>query len=82
MSVLSDKNSQTGYRIVVKGHLNAEWSEWFEGLKLDHEAGQTILSGKIVDQAALFGILCKIRDLNLQLISVNQINPEKTEVFP
>ncbi|UCD97754.1 MAG: hypothetical protein JSV42_12385 [Chloroflexota bacterium] len=60
------------YEIIIKGHLDPYWSEWFEGLKLtQREEDQTVLSGMLPDQAALHGLLEHIRDLNLTLISVN-----------
>jgi hypothetical protein len=60
------------YEIRVKGHLAADWSDWFEGLTVHQEAdGETILSGPL-DQAALHGVLAKIRDLGLVLVAVNQ----------
>lgn len=59
------------YRITIKGQLNQQWASWFEGLTLTHSTqGETILSGPIEDQAALYGTLIKIRDLGLSLISV------------
>jgi len=57
--------------IKIKGHLDQKWMEWFEGLEMAYEGNCTILSGHIKDQAAMHGILNKIRDLNLKLISVN-----------
>lgn len=60
------------YQIRVKGRLELEWSEWFEGLTLSWEQpDETLLSGQIADQTALHGILNKIRDLGLPLLSVN-----------
>jgi len=60
------------YAIRVKGHLSADWSDWFEGLAIRQKAdGETTLSGSL-DQAALHGIMAKIRDLGLVLIAVNQ----------
>ncbi len=57
--------------IIVKGHLDIDWSEWFEGLTIAHnDKGETMLSGQIRDQAALFGIMAKVRDMGLFLISV------------
>ena len=64
------------YRIRVGGHLDSGLSEWFGGLRLTHEAnGETVLSGPIVDEAALHGILAKVRDLGLPLLSVNRVEP-------
>ena len=61
------------YQIVIKGHLDHEWSEWFDGLTITlMDSGETILSGPIVDQTALHGVLIKIRDLGLPLLSLNR----------
>jgi len=66
------------YEIRVKGHLDPRWSEWFQGLAVTRtESGETILSGPVVDQAALHGLLAKIRDLNLTLISVTRAEAEQ-----
>jgi hypothetical protein len=66
------------YQIVLQGHLSAQWSDWFDGftIMLD-ERGQTILTGPVIDQAALHGLLKKIRDLGLPLISVNRLDPDE-----
>lgn len=62
------------YEIHVQGYLGERWSAWFEGLALTPTpAGETILRGWVADQAALYGILCKIRDLGLPLISVQRL---------
>jgi hypothetical protein len=62
------------YEIRVEGHIDDSWSSWFEGLTLRHEeSGETILSGPLVDQAALHGVLVKIRDLGLPLVEVKRI---------
>jgi len=64
------------YAIRIKGFLDPHW-EWLEGLTVTHlESGETLLSGPIVDQAALHGLLARIRDLNLTLLSVEQIAPD------
>jgi hypothetical protein len=71
--------STTRYRIRVAGHLAPCWSEWFDGLTITHEAnGDTTLSGPVRDQAALYGLLAKMSDLNLTLISVNRIETESS----
>ncbi len=65
------------YVIRVKGHLDPGRSEWFEGMTITQlEGGETRLSGRVVDQAALHGLLAKIRDLNLTLISVTWVDPK------
>ena len=63
------------YKIRIKGHMDTKWADWFEGLQIMHEKdGTSTLYGPISDQAALHSILRKIRDLNLQLISVKKVN--------
>jgi hypothetical protein len=65
------------YQIRVKGYLDQERSSWFDGLAITHnEHGETILSGTLADQAALYGVLLKIRDLGLPLLEVTH-NPSK-----
>jgi len=63
------------YQIKVQGKLDESWSSWFSGLTITLEGDTTTLTGAVVDQAALRGILSKLWDLNLALISVNQIEP-------
>jgi hypothetical protein len=64
------------YEITIKGHLDAYWSEWFAGLELTYlEGDETLLAGPLTDQSALHGLLERIRDLNLTLISVNPGRP-------
>jgi hypothetical protein len=66
------------YRITVKGHLDSEWSDWFDGLTITLvDNGETILSGPVVDQTALHGVLIKIRDLGLPLLGLMRIEPER-----
>ena len=63
------------YKIRIKGHMDKKWADWFDSLQITHEEdGTTTLYGPLLDQAALHSILRKIRDLNLQLISVQQVN--------
>lgn len=61
-------------RIIVEGHLDIKWNDWFEELEISHEGPNTVLSGIIKDESYLHGILNRIRDLNLKLHS---INPDK-----
>ena len=62
------------YEIRVRERLGPDWREWFEGMEIRREAGQTILSGRIVDQAALHGLLARVRNLNLTLLSINPVS--------
>ncbi len=64
------------YQIKVKGRLGSHWSDWFEGMAIFYEEGVTTISGKVVDQAALHGLLIRIRDMGLQLISVYRIESD------
>ncbi len=70
-------NSNTRYyEIRLKGHLEARWAEWFEGLAITLEQdGNTLLTGPVTDQAALHGLLKKVRDLGMPLVSVNPVEP-------
>ena len=62
------------YEIRLKGHLDARWAAWFDGLTLSHDSdGTTIIHGPVADQAALYGLLQKTRDVGLPLISVNYV---------
>ncbi len=68
------------YNIRVKGHLDGRWSEWFDGLTITNlENGVAVLSGEIVDQAALHGVLNKVRDLGLPLLAVSSAESGKEE---
>jgi hypothetical protein len=64
------------YEIRVKGRLETRWAAWFDGLTLTHGSdGTTIIGGQVADQAALYGLLQKTRDMGLPLISVNYVEP-------
>jgi len=72
-------HSATNYRIKLKGRLDPKWSDWFEQMAFSTECGNTILTGSVTDQAALHGLLIRIRDLNLTLLSVERIEPAHPE---
>ena len=68
------------YQIRIEGHLGSQWAEWFDGLSITLEAdGKTLLSGPVPDQPALYGLLRKVRDLGMPLVSVNQVYSIKGE---
>ena len=64
------------YEIRVQGFLDPSWSDWFDGLKITYQNGETLLVGVVSDQAALLGILIKIGHLNLTLLSVNRLKSQ------
>ncbi len=67
------------YEIRLKGHLDDGWAEWFEGLTITLEDnGDTLLTGALVDQAALHGLLKKVRDLGMPMLSVNRVQNDET----
>jgi hypothetical protein len=69
------------YEIRIKGHLDDKWADRFEGLTISLEDnGDTLLTGPVIDQAALHGLLKKVRDLGLPLLSVNRVQPGQAEV--
>ena len=71
-----DPNQTIVYQIRLKGHLGHQWTEWFEGLTITlEEDGNTLLTGPVIDQAALHGLLKKVRDLGMPLLSVNSVEP-------
>ena len=79
-------NSETGpsqsmvYQIRIKGHLDREWTDWFGGLTITLEDnGETLLTGPVVDQAALHGLLKRVRDLGMPLLSVICVDPDQAE---
>ena len=68
------------YQIRVQGHLSCQWTEWFAGLSITLEDnGDTLLTGPVVDQAALYGLLRKVRDLGLPLLSVIRLKPSRSD---
>ncbi len=68
------------YQIRIKGHLGGQWTDWFEGLSITlHDNGETLLTGPVVDQAALHGVLRKVRDLGMPLLSVIRLAPDQAD---
>ena len=69
------------YQIRIKGHLGREWADWFEDLAITLEDnGETLLTGPVVDQAVLYGVLRKVRDVGMPLISVMRVTPGLVDV--
>ena len=69
------------YEIRIEGHLHSRWATWFDGLNLvNQEDGTTTISGPVLDQAALHGLLQKVRDVGLPLVSVNRVDPDQPDV--
>jgi hypothetical protein len=69
------------YKIRIKGHLGQQWTDWFEGLTITlEENGDTLLTGPMVDDAALHGLLKKVRDLGMPLLSVNRVESGQADV--
>jgi len=73
-------NQPLVYQIRIKGHLGQQWTDWFDGLTITLEDdGITLLNGSVIDQPALHGILKKVRDLGLPLLSVNIVGPDSQD---
>jgi hypothetical protein len=69
----SEKAQPLVYQIRIEGHLGREWADWFEGMAITAlDNGETLLTGPVIDQAALHGLLKKVRDLGMPLVSVNR----------
>ena len=80
--ISTGKRHESGwYEIRLKGHLDTRWTAWFDGLSLTHESeGITLIHGRVADQAALHGLLQKVRDVGLPLVSVTQLDPDQPTV--
>lgn len=77
----TDPCHPTVYQIRLEDHLGSQWTDWFGGLTITQEEnGETLLTGPVVDQAALHGLLKKVRDLGLSLVSVVRVEPEQADV--
>ena len=75
----SDPNQPPIYQIRIKGHLGQQWTDWFEGLTITlQENGDTLLTGPVVDDPALHGLLKKVRDLGMPSLSVNRVESDHT----
>jgi hypothetical protein len=75
-----DRYEPGWYEVRIKGHLDDRWAAWFGSLTLTlEETGNTLLTGPVVDQAALYGLLKKVRDLGMPLVSVNRVGPGSAE---
>lgn len=70
------------YEIRVESVLGSQWATWFGGLQVQGAGTQTVISGPLADQAALHGVLAKIRDLGLVLVSVRRLDPDETGLIP
>lgn len=75
-SLKIDADQPRVYQLRLKGHLGSQWTDWFEGLTITlQDNGDTLLTGIVADQAALYSLLRKVRDLGLPLLSVNYVEP-------
>ncbi len=80
MGKAKKENQPAKYILRVKNHLDTHWERWFDGLTIAHaDNAVTILSGEVVDQSALLGLLEKIHNLNLTIISIQQVDSESCE---
>ena len=80
MSDKLDPNQPTIYQIRIRGHLGQQWTDWFPGLTITlEENGDTHLTGPVVDQPALHGLLKRVRDLGMPLLAVNRLEPSQAD---
>jgi hypothetical protein len=76
----ADPGEPTVYQLRIKGHLGSEWADWFGGLTITlDDNGDSLLTGPVIDQAALHGLLKKVRDLGMPLVSVSPVEPSQAD---
>ena len=81
INLATDSDQEQVYQIRVKGHLDQQWTSWFAGMSItQNENGDTLLTGSIVDQSELHGVLKKVRDLGLSLVSVIGVNNRMSDL--
>ena len=71
----ADSSRPMAYQVRITGQLDARWADWFEGLTITLDGGDTLITGPVVDQAALHGLLKRVRDLGMPLVSVSPVEP-------
>jgi hypothetical protein len=77
----NEKAESLIYQIRIKGHLDRKWADWFSGLSITSlENGETLLTGPVLDQAALHGLIRKVRDISLPLVAVIQVESKQADV--
>ena len=74
---MSGPGSPSRYEICIEGVLDSQWAAWFEGLQVNSDGEETVICGLVTDQPALHGLLVKVRDLGLCLISVRRLDPDE-----
>jgi hypothetical protein len=84
MSTTNSSDTNPGqravYQIRIKGHLGPQWSDWFEGMITTPQVnGDTVVTGLVIDQAALHGLLRKVRDLGVPLLSITEVQPDQQD---
>jgi hypothetical protein len=80
LNLRTDLNHSAVYQIRLRGHLGSQWTDWFGGLTISLESdGDTVLTGPVIDQAALHGLLKKVRDLGMPLVSLMRIESGQSD---
>lgn len=80
LTLKADPGQAMVYQIRIEGHLDHQWTNWFQGLTITlEEDGDTLLTGPVLDQAALYGLLKKVRDIGTPLVSVNRVKPVQAD---